>query len=109
MMDELYAAQAKNWLMDLATGAKAAQKSIQFAPSTDDKYMFDVTASAYNNFEQGVAIHRLKDLAKALQIQTKFKEFNDRDHYSSEYIGRIYFEMFGVIFYDLVHRGEEIN
>ena len=92
--------------MDLATGAKAAQRSVKFAEP--DKYTRDwsVISSCYNKFEDGVAIHGLKKMAEAIEEPVKFAETG---HFSNKYAGYYYIEMFGVRFYDLCTVEEKEN
>ena len=99
MTKEMYAAQVKNWLMDLATGAKAAQKAMQFANEEKDRE-WRVTASCYDRLEDGVAIHNLKNLADAIEVPVMFEVFKPGDYSYGKYPGYNYIELFGVRFYD---------
>lgn len=106
MTKEMYAANVKNWLMDLATGVKAARKSVQFAPAERDA-KWKVTASWYYQYEDGCAIHDLKSLAEAIDIPPQFHKFEEGEFNSDEYVGYWYIDLFEVRFYDLCRKGEE--
>lgn len=102
MTKEMYAANVKNWLMDIAIGVKAMQNQVKYADGPDYK----TAARCYDMFEDGVAIHGIKSLAKALDIEIKFEKCDKYDH---NIIGHFYFDMFGVRFYDLAHRNEVLS
>lgn len=104
---EMYAAEVKNWLMDLATGVKAARKSVQFAPAEWPGSEWQVTASCYDKYEDGCAIHDLKSLAEAIDIPPQFHKFEEGEFSSDEYVGYWYIELFGVKFYDLSEEDED--
>ena len=106
MTKEMYAADVKNWLMDLATGAQASQRKIQFASESNKNRNWRVTSSCYNSRKE-VAIHNLKNLAEAIDIPVKFRWFAKGEYLYGEYDGYYYFEMFGVRFYDLANIEEE--
>ena len=100
MTKEMYAANVKNWLMDLATGAKAAQKSIQYG-AAEPHNIWKVTTRCYDTFDNGVAIHNLRELAECIDVPVKFSTFEDEDSYCAKvYKGYYYIELFGVRFYD---------
>lgn len=101
MTKEMYAAQVKNWLMDLATGVKASRKKVQFAPAEWSGAEWKVTASCYNQFEDGCAIHDLKPLAEAIDIPPQFYKFKKGEFVSDMYPGYWYIDLFEVRFYDL--------
>lgn len=109
MTKEMYAANVKNWLMDLATGAKAAHRKVQFdnVDHSWEKYM--VTASCFDDFKDGVAIHNLKKLAEAIGEPVYFEAFKPNDYLFNHYAGYTYIKMFGVRFYDFEYREEEIH
>lgn len=98
---EMYAANVRNWLMDLATGVKAARKSVQFAPAERPGSEWRVTASCYDKFEDGCAIHDIKSVAEAIDIPLQFHKFEKGECISDEYAGYWYIELFGVKFYDI--------
>ena len=106
MTKEMYAANVKNWLMDLATGVKAARKSVQFAPAERDAE-WKVTASCYEQFEDGCSVHDLKGLAEAIGITPKFEKFSKDSFYYPKYAGYWYIELFGVKFFDLSEEDED--
>lgn len=106
MTKEMYAAEVKNWLMDLATGVKAARKSVQFAPA-ERGYEWKVTASCYEQFADGCAIHDLEKVARALDIPLKFYKFKKGEFFNDRYPGYWYIDLFEVRFYDLCRKGEE--
>lgn len=101
MTKEMYAANVRNWLMDLATGAKAAQKAMQFANEEKNRE-WRVTASCYDRLEDGVAIHNLKNLADAIEVPVMFEPFKPGEYLyeNTRYLGYNYIELFGVRFYD---------
>lgn len=103
---EMYAAKVKNWLMDLATGAKAAQKKMQFAPAELGSE-WRVTTSCYNQMEDGVAVHDIKHLAEVIDVPVKFGTFTEDEYHNDRYVGYYYIELFGVRFWDYVFNGEE--
>lgn len=109
MTKEMYAAQVKNWLMDLATGVKVARKSVQFAPAEWSGSEWKVTASCYYQYEDGCAIHDLKSLAEAIDIPPQFHKFEEGEFISDEYAGYWYIDLFEVRFYGLCRKGEEEN
>ena len=104
---EMYAANVKNWLMDLATGVKAARKSVQFAPAERLGSEWRVTARCYDQCEHGCSIHDLKALAEAIHIPPQFHKFEKGEFISDEYAGYWYIDLFEVRFYDLCRKGEE--
>lgn len=107
MTKEMYAANVKNWLMDLATGAKAARKAMQFADEKPE-CTWKVTARCFDQLEDGVSIHNLKAMATAIDEPVHFSEFAPDEYLYGKYPGYWYFEMFGVKFYDFVGK-EEIS
>ena len=107
MTKEMYVANVKNWLMDLATGVKAARKSVQFAPAERLGSEWRVTTSCYDKYEDGCAIHDLKPLAEALDIPLQFHKFEKRECISDKYAGYWYIDLFEARFYDLCRKGEE--
>lgn len=106
MTKEMYAAQVKNWLMDLATGAKAAKKAVQFA-SDDENMSWRVTATCYDKYEEGVAVHKLKALAEAIEVPVMFEAFKPEHYCYGKYAGFNYIELFGVRFYDYADYEED--
>ena len=102
-MNEYYVANVKNWLMDIATGAKAMKEPVQFAPCEDNK-KWKVTASCYNRYDNGIAIHGLKQLAESIDVRVNFVRFGEDTLYRGDSVGYCYFEMFGVKFYDLISK-----
>lgn len=107
MTNEMYAANVKNWLTDLATGAKAAQRRVQFADAKKG-WEFKVTSSCFDMMKDGVAIHNLTKLAEAIGEPVYFCPFSEREASLKEnYAGYDYFNMFGVRFYDY-RRKEEV-
>ena len=101
MTNEMYAANVKNWLMDLATGAKAAQRMIQFADAKIGDEC-QVTTRCFDMMEKGVAVHRLKDLAEVIGESVNFGTFEEDSYFFGKYEGYYYIDMFGVRFYDYV-------
>lgn len=104
MTKEMYGAEVKNWLMDLATGAKAAQREVQFDEAPDRFSEYVVTASSYDNFKDGVAVHNLKRLAESIGEPVKFTYFKKGDYLYKTYDGYYYIDMFGVRFYDYANK-----
>lgn len=104
MTKEMYAANVKNWLMKVAEGAKAAHTSIQFADAESKDSLWKVEAKCYDTFNNGVAIHRLRELAESINEPIKFEAFKEGDYFHGTYNGYYYIEMFGVRFYDFGDR-----
>ena len=103
----MYAANVKNWLMDLATGAKAAQRKVQFADAKVNQE-WRVTASCFDTCDDGVAIHGIKDLAEAIDVPVSFNTFAPDNYLFGKYPGYYYIDMFGVRFYDFADKEEKI-
>ena len=99
MTKEMYAANVKNWLMDLATGVKAAQKSMQFADAYPDRE-WEVTSKCYYDFERGIGVHNIKDIAELINEPVKFGTFDEKEYLYTKYEGYWYIDLFGVRFYD---------
>lgn len=105
MTKEMYAANVKNWLMDIATGVKASRKNMQFADSKSDE-AWRVTALCYQTFDGGVGIHHLKQIAEVLDVPVEFALFAKDSYLYGKYAGYWYIEMFGVKFYDFAYEEE---
>ena len=106
MTKEMYAANVKNWLMDLATGAKAMQKVMQFAPA-EKGLEWKVTTSCYDQFEDGIPVHNLKNLAEVIDVSIKYNAFTSDQYLYGKYPGYYYIELFGTRFYDLTEEEED--
>ena len=106
----MYAANVKNWLMDLATGAKAAQRIVQFADAEYDSSDWRVQARCFCRDDiarYGIAIHNLKDMAKSIDVSVNFRTFEPDDYLYEKYPGYYYIDMFGVRFYDYADKEGE--
>jgi len=106
MTREQYVKDVKNWLMELAIGARAAMRSVQFAPEETSDTRWKVTADSYNKLEKGVGVHKIKDVAEVIGEPIKFKEFDPDDYLYGKYDGYWCLELYGVEFYDF---GEAIS
>lgn len=100
-MNEMYAADVKNWLMKIADGVKAMRRQIKYADCPKGGE-WRVTTECYDKFSKGVAIHRVKQIADVIDVPVKYFYVED----SSIVSCYCYFEMFGVRFYDLVTKEE---
>ena len=101
IQEEMIAANVMNWLSDLAVGARAAEKAMQFAPC-DEGDEWRVTSTCYDRYEDGIAIHNLEALAKTIGVPISYKYFPEEEEHTIA--GHKYFKLFGVTFYDIILR-----
>lgn len=101
MTQEQYAADIRNWLADLAIGAKAMMRSVRYE---DGKSEYTHSARTYNHDEvekNGIAIHDLCNVCCVAHIEYTFVPVGG---YPKEHkiAGHWTFEFNGVRFFDLV-------
>ena len=96
-MNEQYEADVRNWLMRVADGVKTMRKQIKYGDCQKGEE-WRVTASCYDVFSDGIAIHHVKQLAEVIGEEVNYVRAKDSP-YST--FGYYYFDLFGVRFYDL--------
>lgn len=102
MTQEQYAADVRNWLADLAIGAKAMMRSVRYKDGTSE---FKSCAICYDHSNiacDGIAIHRLREMCEAANIEYTFVPVNN---YPKEHkvVGHWRCEFNGARFFTLVH------
>lgn len=102
MTKEQYSADVRNWLAELAVGAKAMMRSVRYEDGT---FEFKHSANCYDQhtvMRDGISIHRLREMCEAANIEYTFipvggypKEHKVAGHWACEFNG--------VRFYTLVY------
>ena len=106
--EKMIAANIRNWLANMAIGAKAmSQEMICSEKEPDWKY----TARCFDNMIRDdniyVNLHNVKAVAKAADLELKHRDFVPNDFYFSHFTGEDFIVFNGVIFSDLISRTVE--
>lgn len=109
LQEQMIAANVRNWLTDLAIGAKATATSVRFAVcKEEDAYAHE--ASVYDDgIRDGIPtvhVHRLKELAKVAELDVQYKRFTKDDYYYKSFNGEYFVIFNGVRFSDMRLRKE---
>lgn len=106
--NQMKAAEIRNWLADLAIGAKAMAKSLTV---NDEKSWYE-----YRTYEDvmrdgviTVYVHGIVDLAKIAELPVQYREFVDGDFHYGNFVGEYFVEFSGVKFSDMVLRRTSIK
>ena len=112
MRNEMYAADIRNWLMDMATGAKAMARTMKCADA-ENGYEWRVEAHSYdrdNTVIDGVItvyIHKIENVAKGAGFELQHRDFVEGDYHYPGFIGEDFIMFNGVKFSDMILRTEE--
>ena len=102
MTKEQYAADIRNWLAELAIGAKAMMRKVRYEDGTSE-FKHHAVCFDHSNVEcDGIPIHHLREMCEAVDIEYTFIPVGG---YSEEHkvAGHWVCEFNGVKFYTLVH------
>lgn len=113
MTKEQYAADIRNWLADLAIGAKANAQTMLCADcKEEDAYRY--TASTYDHSCVikddiiTVAIHRIEEVTKVAGFELQHRKLEKGDYFYNCFVSEDYFMFNGVKFVDYTIK-EKIN
>ena len=105
LQEQMIAANIRNWLSDLATGAKAMNTVVRCAPSSDDT-AWRVEAQTWGNPTVDgiitVYIHNITVVAEAADFELNHRKFKKKD------FGEDFFIFNGVKFANLIGRKGDI-
>lgn len=109
LQEQMIAANVRNWLADLAIGAKAMNTTILCAPC-EEYEAFKYETSTYEDVIRDdvitVFIHNVKAVAKAADLELHYRTFKEGDYYFKSFTGE-YFVLFNdVKFSDMTMRRE---
>lgn len=113
LQEQMIAANVRNWLSDLAIGAKATATTIRFAVCKEEEaYVHE--ASVYDDGIRDdiptVHVHRLKELAKAAELDVQYRTFTKDDYYYEPFSGEYFLVFNGVKFSDMrLRKGYKYN
>lgn len=103
--NEMIAANVRNWLQDLAIGAKAMNKEMLCGVAEPDKE-WQVIASTYDDVMHDgiitVHIHNIERVAEAAELDLQHRDFTPVDEYYSSFTGEDFFIFNGVKFSDMI-------
>lgn len=107
LQEQMIAANIRNWLTDLAVGAKAMNITVRCAPSSDDT-AWRVEAKTWDNPTVDgiitVYIHNITVVAEAADFELNHRKFKKKDFYYGSFEGEDFFIFNGVKFANLVGR-----
>ena len=103
--NEMISANVRNWLQDLAIGAKAMNKEIMCGVAENGEE-WKVKASTYDDVMHDgiitVHIHNIKCVAEAAELDLQHRDFTPVDEYYSPFTGEDFFIFNGVKFSDMI-------
>lgn len=109
IQNEMISANIRNWLADIATGAKAMKIHMQYKPCIlgDEWRVSSHCYAADDVTESGIAVYNLRELCEAANLDVTFvtvKKLNKNKKciYSDNVAGAYVCEFNGVRFFDLV-------
>lgn len=109
LQEQMIAANIRNWLADLAIGAKASATKVRFAPCEESE-AFKYEASAYEDFIRDniptVFVHNLKKLAEAADLEIQHRKLKKGDYYYDSFVSEDFFVFNGVKFSDMTLKKE---
>lgn len=110
MKNEMIAADIRNWLMDMATGAKAMTKHMKCA-DVESGDEWKVTSYPYHDVIVDsvitVLLHDIESVADGAGLQLYHRDFVEGDNYFNAFSGEDFVMFNGVKFSDLILRKEK--
>ncbi len=104
--NEMISANVRNWLQDLAIGAKAMNKEMMCGVAERDRE-WKVKASTYDDVMHDgiitVHIHNIKCVAEATELDLQHRDFTPVDDYYTSFTGEDFFIFNGVKFSDMIN------
>ena len=102
---DMISANVRNWLQDLAIGAKAMNKEVMCGVAENGEE-WKVKASTYNDVMHDgiitVHIHNIKCVAEAAELDLQHRDFTPVDDYYVSFTGEDFFIFNGVKFSDMI-------
>ena len=103
---EMIAANVRNWLQDLAIGAKAVNTKMMCGVAKEGEE-WKVEASTYeDSMRDGIItvhVHNIKQVAKAAEFDLQHRDFTPVDYYYTSFIGEDFFIFNGVKFSGMIN------
>lgn len=104
LQQQMIAANVRNWLMDLATGAKAMSTTMLCAPcEKGEEWRYE--ASTYSDIIVDglptVHVHNIKLVAEAAELELQHRTFKKGDYYYRSFEGEDFVVFNGVRFSDM--------
>ena len=104
--NEMISANVRNWLQDLAIGAKAMNKEVMCGVAENGEE-WKVKASTYDDVMHDgiitVHIHNIKCVAEAAELDLQHRDFTPVDDYYVSFTGEDFFIFNGVKFSDMIN------
>ena len=105
LTNEMIAGNVRNWLRDLAIGAKAMNTKMMCGVA-EDGYEWRVEARTYDNaMVDGlitVHVHKVKAIAEGANIDLQHRDFTPVDDYYTSFTGEDFIIFNGVKFSDMI-------
>lgn len=105
LQQQMIAANVRNWLMDLATGAKAMSAKVLCAPcEKNEEWRYEV--STYSDIVVDgiptVHVHGIKLIAEVAELDLQHRTFKKGDYYYRSFAGEDFVVFNGVKFSDMI-------
>ena len=104
LQEQMIVANIRNWLTDLAIGAKASATKVRFA-SCEESEAFKYEAGTYEDFIRDnvptVLVHNLKELAEAADLEIQHRKLKKGDYYYGSFVSEDFFVFNDVKFSDM--------
>lgn len=100
LTEQMEAAAIRNWLADLAIGAKAMAKSVDTS-STYENVVIDGVITVH--------VHRIVELAKKAELEVYHRDLEYGDFYFAHFISEDFVMFNGVKFCDMTLRPETLK
>ena len=98
-----------NWLDALVIGVKAMNTEVVCGVVDDDRDLWRVTASTYDQPKYdgliSIHVHDVKLIAKATELDLQHRDFTPMDNYYRSFTGEDFFVYNGVRFADMILGG----
>ena len=103
--NEMISANVRNWLQDLAIGAKAVNTKMMCGVA-EEGYEWRFQAETYENvFHDGIItvhVHNIGRVAEAAEFDLQHRDFTPVDEYYRSFTGEDFFIFNGVKFSDMI-------
>lgn len=103
--NEMISANVRNWLQDLAIGAKAVNTKMMCGVA-EEGYEWRFQAETYENvFHDGIItvhVHNIGRVAEAAEFDLQHRDFTPADDYYCSFTGEDFFIFNGVKFSDMI-------
>lgn len=110
LQQQMIAANVRNWLVDLATGAKAMSTTMLCAPC-EKSYEWKYEASTYSDVVidglPTVHVHNIKLVAEVAELELQHRTFKKGDYYYQSFAGEDFVVFNGVRFSDMALKKEK--